>query len=163
MKYPLLTLLALASAAFGTPDEKVPNFELSDQNEKTRAYRFPKAKVTFMTVADHKGSDQLAPWIQKIYDRYGNRIEIDGIADVSMIPKPFHGMFRAAFRKQLTRSVLLDWGGDVVNRFAYKKGVPNVYVIDRDGRIVARASGEASDGAIAELAKEIEGAMRRER
>jgi hypothetical protein len=159
MKLPLLTLLAITSTTLGAPVEKLADFDLTDQDAKPRSYRFPKAKVTVMTVADHKGSDQLAPWIQRIYDRYEKRIDIDGIADVSMIPKPFHNMFRSAFRKQLTRSVLLDWGGAVVKQFDYAKGVPNIYVIDRQGRIVKQVTGPFHEAAERELTREIERAL----
>jgi hypothetical protein len=159
MKFLLLTVLTLRVAAVAAPVEKLADFDLTDQDAKPRAYRFPKAKVTVMTVADHKGSDQLAPWIQRIYDRYEKRIDIDGIADVSMIPKPFHNMFRSAFRKQLTRSVLLDWGGSVVKQFAYEKGVANIYVIDRSGRIMKEFSGPVTDAAERELTREIDRAL----
>ena len=159
MKPAILNLLLLGSISFAAPPDKLAGFELSDQDEKARSYRFPKAKVTVMSVADHKGSEQLAPWIQQIHDRYGTRVDIDGIADVSMIAKPFQGIFRAAFRKQLARSVLLDWGGEVVKQFDYKKGVPNLYVIDRKGQIVGRASGTATDDAVATFAREIDRAM----
>ena len=154
-----LLLLALATTALAAPVEKLADFELTDQDAKPRAYRFPKAKITVMTVADHKGSDQLAPWIQPLHDRYEKRIEIDGVADVSMIPKPFHNMFREAFRKKLTRSVLLDWGGSVVKQFDYAKGVANLYVIDRTGRIVKRVSGPATEDALLALTREIDRAI----
>ena len=97
MRLPLFAVILLRTAAIAAaPVERLSDFELTDQNAKTRSYRFPKAKVTVMTVADHKGSDQLAPWIQALHDRYRKRIDIDGLADVSMIPKLFHGMFREA-------------------------------------------------------------------
>jgi hypothetical protein len=156
MKLALLTLIAFHATTLAAPVEKLTDFDLTDQDAKQRSYRFPKAKVTVMTVADHKGSDQLAPWIQRIYDRYEKRIDIDGIADVSMIPKPFHNMFREAFRKKLTRSVLLDWGGSVVKQFSYAKGVANIYVIDRTGRIVKHTSGPVSDDAMREVVRDID-------
>ncbi len=159
MKLLLATFIALHTAALAAPVEKLTDFDLTDQDAKPRSYRFPKAKVTVMTVADHKGSDQLAPWIQRLYDRYEKRIDIDGIADVSMIPKPFHHMFRNAFRKQLTRSVMLDWGGSVVKQFDYEKGVANLYVIDRRGRIAKQVSGPVSDTAARELFAEIDRAL----
>jgi hypothetical protein len=159
MKLPLLVLIALHSTAFAVPVEKLSDFELTDQNLKTRSYRFPKSKVTVMTVADHKGSDQLAPWIQRLYDRYENRIDIDGVADVSMIPRPFHGVFRDAFRKQLTRSVMLDWSGAVVKQFGYTKGVANIYVIDHGGRITRHLDGPVTDAAERELTREIDRAL----
>lgn len=156
MKLALVILLALHAAALAAPVEKLSDFELTDQDAKTRSYRFPKAKVTVMTVADHKGSDQLAPWIQALHDRYAKRIDIDGVADVSMIPKPFHGMFREAFRKKLTYSVMLDWGGAVVKEFGYTKGVANIYVIDRRGRIVEHVTGAFAETSARELFADID-------
>jgi cytochrome oxidase Cu insertion factor (SCO1/SenC/PrrC family) len=156
MKLLLLALLALHSAALAAPPVKLTDFELTDQDAKTRSYRFPKAKVTVMTVADHKGSEQLAPWIQRIRDRYDTRIDIDGVADVSIIPKAFHNVFRNAFRKKLTYSVMLDWGGDVVKQFGYTKGVANIYLIDRDGRIVKQMTGPVSDAGAQELFKQVD-------
>lgn len=159
MKFPLIAFIALHTVTLAAPVEKLTDFDLTDQDAKPRSYRFPKAKVTVMTVADHKGSDQLAPWIQRIYDRYERRIDIDGVADVSMIAKPFHNMFREAFRKQLTRSVMLDWGGSVVKQFGYTKGVANLYIIDRHGRIAKHVSGPISDAGERELTREIDRAL----
>ena len=114
MKLLIAALVSLHVAAPAAPLAKITDFELTDQDEKLRTYRFPKAKVTVMTVADHKGSEQLAPWIQRIRDRYETRIDIDGVADVSIVPKILHGMIRDTFRKKLTYSVMLDWDGNVL-------------------------------------------------
>jgi len=135
------------------------DFELSDQHARPRKYVFPKSKVTVITVADHKGSDQLAPWVARLYGRYQQRIDIDGIADVSMIPKPFHGLLRSEFRKRLTYSVMLDWNGAVVRQFGFRAGVANLYVIDRRGRILKTITGPVSDAAMAELSRGIDRAI----
>ena len=153
MRLLLAGCLLLASTALGAV---VTDFELSDQNSTPRVYHFPKSKVTVMTVADNKGSDQLTPWIQSFYDRYGTRIDIDGIADVSMIPKPFQGIFREAFRKKLTRSVMLDWSGAAVRQFGYKKGLANIYVIDQRGNILSQASGPFFKPSFDKMAAEID-------
>ena len=112
-----------------------------------------------MTVADRKGSAQLAPWIQRLHDRYGARIDIDGVADVSMIPKPFQPMLRAAFRKQLAYPVMLDFDGAVVQQFGYAKGVANIYVIDRRGRILKQVTGPLSDEGLRDLTADIDRAV----
>ena len=147
------------TTALAAPVAKLSDFELTDQEAKPRRYRFPKAKVTVMTVADRKGSEQLAPWIQQLHDRYRERIDIDGLADVSMIPKPFHAMFRTAFRKQLAYPVMLDWEGSVVKQFGYAKGVANIYVIDRRGRILKQLTGPVSDDGLRELTTQIDRAL----
>ncbi len=155
----LMTLVAISSAAVASPMQKLGDFELTDQNAMTRSYRFPKVKITAMTVADHKGSGQLAPWIRTLYNRYEKRIDIDGVADVSMVPKPFHGMICDVFRRRVTHPVMLDWGGSVVKRFGYEKGVANIYVIDRRGWILKQITGPVSDDAEQELFREIDRAI----
>lgn len=152
----LFAVLALHTTTFAAPVAKLSDFELTDQEAKPRRYRFPKTKVTVITVADRKGSEQLAPWIQRLHNRYGTRIDIDGLADVSMIAKPFHSMFRAAFRKQLAYPVMLDWEGSVVKQFGYAKGVANIYVIDRSGRILRQVIGPLSDEGLRDLTTEID-------
>ncbi len=152
MRLPLFAVILL-KAAIAEPVEKLSDFELTDQDAKTRSYRFPKAKVTLMTVADHKGSDQLAPWIQALYDRYRKRIDIDGVADVSMIPELFHGMFREAFRKKLTYSVMLDWEGVSESLAAELKPLgikvtivqPGPFRTDFIGRSLDRAGSHIAD------------------
>jgi hypothetical protein len=156
MRATLLSLLALGAAAVAAPVEKLRDFELSDQHEQSRQYRFPKTKVTVMTVADHRGSSQLAPWIERLHAHYAKRIDIDGVADVSIIAAPFRGIFRTAFKKQLTYSVMLDWQGDVVRQFGYAKGVANLYVIDREGRIVKHHRGPVNDEAMRDLMQSID-------
>ncbi len=156
MRIVSVILLLLGASALATPVKRLSDFELTDQNAHTRSYRFPKEKVTVMTVADHKGSDQLAPWIRAVQKRYGTRLDIDGVADVSMIPSLFHGMFREAFRKRLAYSVMLDWDGAVVNELGYTKGVANIYAIARDGRIIKRVTGSLEKDSAEELFEEID-------
>jgi hypothetical protein len=117
-----------------SPPKQLSDFALSDQNSVFRRYSFPKEKVTAMTVADRAGSEQLEPWIRSLYERYGSQIDIDGVADVSMVPKPLHGVVRALFRNRLIHSVMLDWDGSVVKRLQSEPGVANIYVIDRRER-----------------------------
>jgi hypothetical protein len=156
MRIAIFGLLLLGTTAIAAPVRILSDFELTDQNDQARSYCFPKAKVTVMTVADRKGSNQLAPWIQALYDRYGQRIDIDGVADVSMIPTFLHAMFREAFRHRLAYSVMLDWQGVVASEFAYTRRVANVYVIDRDGRIAKHVTGPMEEESARELFREID-------
>lgn len=161
MRFPsaFFAFLGLGITAVASSPKQLGDFELTDQNAAARKYSFPKTKVTAMTVADQKGSDQLAPWIQRLYDRYGERIDIDGVADVSMIPKSFRGLVREVFRKRLTHSVMLDWDGSVVRRFGYERGLANIYVIDRRGCIVMRVAGPVNPTVEQELFQAIDRAI----
>jgi hypothetical protein len=107
--------------AVAAPVAKLGDFELTDQEVNERTYRFPKTKVTVITVADQKGADQLAPWIERVYERFQNQIDIGGVADVAMIPKLFQPILWEAFKKQLGYSVMLDWDNSLVKQFALRK------------------------------------------
>lgn len=139
---------------------KLADFELRDQHGTSRTYCFPKAKVTVMTLADQKGSQQLEPWIAHVYRRFGKDIDIDGVADVSSVPRPLQGMVRFGFRAQLNYSVMLDWDGSVARAFDYRKNVANVYVINRNGVIIKRLGGAATRAGLLELTQAIDRAIR---
>ena len=146
-------------ATMASPLKQVSDFALSDQNSVFRRYSFPKEKITAMTVADRAGSEQLEPWIRSLYERYGTQIDIDGVADVSMVPQSLHGVVRALFRNRLTHSVMLDWDGSVVKRLQYEPGVANIYVIDRRGMVLKRITGPANATSEQELFRIIDRAV----
>ena len=116
MRIAIFRLLLLAQPPIAAPVENPERF-------RTDRPKRPSAQLSLSQGEGHghdrcrsKGSNQLAPWIQALHDRYGQRIDIDGVADVSMIPNvPSLGMFREAFRKRLAYSVMLDWEGAVVS------------------------------------------------
>lgn len=156
---PFLPLFLLFVSIASAAPVQINDFDLVDQHHKTRSYRFPKSKITVMTVADHKGSEQLEPWISHVYERFGNKIDIDGVADLSRVPTPLRGMLRIAFRNQLGHSVMLDWDGSVVRQFDYEKGKANVYVLDARGRILKHFSGQAGPPALLELTQAVKSAL----
>jgi N-acetylmuramic acid 6-phosphate (MurNAc-6-P) etherase len=51
---------------------------------------------------------------------------------------------------------MLDWEGSVVKEFGYTKGVANIYVIDRSGRIVQQVTGAMREAAARELFDQID-------
>lgn len=53
----------------------------------------------------------------------------------------------------------MDWEGSVVKRFAPQKGTANIYVINRDGRIVSRAAGPIDSVALADVYRSIDRTM----
>ena len=131
-------------------------FTLSDQDGNERMVDYPRNKITVFVVADQKGSNEIAGWIAPLYARFGDRIEISGIAALPGIPPLFHGLFRREFKKRLTYPVMLDWSGDVARRFAYEKDRAQLLVIGKDGRVALRQSGAATERGLAEVFREID-------
>ncbi|MHB1308094.1 MAG: TlpA family protein disulfide reductase [Limisphaerales bacterium] len=159
---PAISRTEPASTSSVSVDAKrhAPQFALSDQFAKTHEFRFPRDRVTVLTVADKKGSSQLDAWIQPLHHRYADRIHLDGLADMGAAPGPLRGIIRAAFRKQVAHPVMLDWKGTTARAFNYERKKANVYVIDRCGRITHRVAGEMSGPDLEALNAAIDAALK---
>ena len=123
---------------------KAPVFTLKDQFKKEHRYHFPRPRASVLIVADYGGSEQLEDWVRPIYARYQDRVALDGVADLSKVPRFARGMVRAFFRGQLDYPVMLDWSGEVTTRYHYQPGEANLFVIDPTGRIVLKVIGGVS-------------------
>jgi peroxiredoxin len=133
-----------AATSMGAAEMRAMNFELRDQFGKALAYSFPKERISVLTFGDRKGSEQIEGWVKSVFDRYGDRIDLHGIAVLTSIPAPFHGLARRQFRQKIKYPVLLDFKGDVSKVYGYEKDRANIYVMDRDGRIRLKLTGAAT-------------------
>jgi hypothetical protein len=130
---------------------QAPAFALEDQHGRTHSYQFPRYKVSLLAFGDRQGSEQIESWIRPLYRRYEKRIDIHGVADVSAVPSWLRGMVRRAFRSKLDYPVMLDWSGRVSKDYAYRGGEANLFLIDRQGRIVLVKSGAANAADLAQI------------
>ena len=135
------------------------SIELRDQFESLHKLSFPTTNLTLLTIADHKGSEQVANWVAPVHARYGRRVIIHGIADVSAVPAWLRGVVRKKFRQRQSYPVMLDWSGDTVKAFASAQDCVNVFVVDDGGRILKRFTGAAKPDALAELYATIDRAL----
>jgi hypothetical protein len=123
---------------------QAPAFTLNDQHQAAHHYQFPRSKISVLIFADYAGSPQLENWIRPLFERYQESIAIDGVAELSKVPKLIRGMVRTAFRDRLERPVMLDWSGAVSTDYHYQKGQANLFVIDHSGRILLKIVGAIS-------------------
>ena len=130
--------------------------ELPDQFEKPQKLSFPNTNLTVLTLADRKGSEQIAGWVEPVAKRFGTRVAVRGIADVSAVPRLLRGTVRSAFRKEQSYPVMLDWSGKEVAKFAPKENVTTVLLIDGQGKILRRYEGAAKKAEVEELCKLIQ-------
>jgi hypothetical protein len=142
-----------------TPTNAPARIALRDQFDAPRALAFPTTNLTFLTIADKAGSEQIPAWVEPIKQRFGDRVTIEGIADVSAAPRPLRGLVRRGFQKNLSHPILLDWSGDVVKAFAVVPGRANVFVLDAEGRILHQFAGAATTEAVKTAGDAIEKAL----
>ncbi len=148
-------LVALGVQA-GTPTNAPACIELPDQFEQPQKLSFPNTNITVLTLADRKGSEQIAGWVEPVAKRFGTRVAVRGIADVSAVPRLLRGTVRSAFRKEQSYPVMMDWSGKEVAKFAPKENVTTVLLIDGRGKILRRYEGVARQAEVEELCKLIQ-------
>ncbi len=125
--------------------------ELPDQFEQIQKLAFPNTNVTVLTLADRKGSEQIAGWVGPVAKRFGKRVDVRGIADVSAVPWLLRGSVRSGFRKDITHPVMMDWSGAEIKKFAPKADMTTVLLIDGSGKILRRYEGAATPAQLEEL------------
>jgi hypothetical protein len=133
--------------------------ELRDQFDQPRRLAFPTTNIVILAIADRKGSEQIDDWVAAVKTRYAGRVEWYGLADVSNVPRWLRGKVRRETQASQRHPVMMDWSGSVCERFARKRGLANILVLDRDGIIRARFDGPAAEGTIAKLCEALEQAF----
>lgn len=130
--------------------------ELRDQFDVPQSLSFPTNHITLLVMADRKGHDQIAAWVSPMKQRFGERIDIRGIADVSNVPGPLRGLVRKKFQQSQRYPVMMDWHGEACKAFTYERGQANVFVLDRSGEVLKRVNGSAQEVFVAEISALIE-------
>jgi hypothetical protein len=163
-KFALLVLAALSlsvaimreSMVFASTTSKAAGFELKDQYNKPACFSFPRSKITVLTFGDRKGAEQIEGWVRPLWEKYQDRIDQQGIAVLSSVPRLARGMVRMIFKTQIKYSVLLDWKGDVSKAYGFSKGAANLYIIDRGGSVIFKTVGPADQNRLNEVFRQID-------
>lgn len=130
------------------------SFQLEDQTGKKTAVTFPRNQPIILAIADQEGSKQMEAWIKPLYQRYTERVDIEGIADVAGIPALVRGIAKGVISALVKQPVMLDWEGVAVRHFGAQKKRTTIIVIDAEGRVHGKLSGPVTaDGLAAVQAK----------
>lgn len=136
--------------------EKASEFSLKDQFGTVYDYKFPREKVSILAFGDKDGAEQLENWIKPLVEKYDTKLDISGIAELSAVPSIARGIVRSMIKKKSKFPVMLDWKGTVSKSYKYEKKLANIIVIDKDGTIIFKDTGEADKDKLDKLYKEID-------
>jgi hypothetical protein len=146
--------LFLSNQVFAS--DKAKDFSLKDQFGNVLEYKFPREKVTVLAFGDKDGSDQLEAWIRPLYDKYTDKVDIMGVAELSAVPAIARGIVRAMIKKKSKKAVMLDWDGKVSKDFKYEKKLANIILIDKSGNIIIKEVGVADEAKLKKIYTEID-------
>lgn len=133
-----------------------PEFELKDQFGATHQYAYPREKIAVLLIADKEGSEQVSTWVVPLHERYKDRIDIDGVADLSAVPGFLRGAVRFFIKRGAEHPIMLDWDGAVCGDFVCVSGKVNVFVVNKDGGICLTLQGAANDSLLKQLYTEVD-------
>jgi hypothetical protein len=143
--------LAASRAEESKPEPQIPKrIELSDQHDTKHIVSFPTTNVIFLTIADRKGSDQIAGWITALKARPEMPVDICGLADVGGVPGFLRGRIRKRFQETILHPVMMDWSGKVCAQFKYVPDQANIFIIDRNGSLAGHFHGKAGEANLKE-------------
>jgi hypothetical protein len=143
----------------GSPNHAPPCTQLADQFEQIRSLCFPAKNLTLLTMADRKGSEEVAGWIESLKPLYAGRVDFWGLANVAGVPGFLQPKVRRKFQETRRYPVMLDWSGDVCGQFGCQGSVANLLVIDRSGVILFRICGPATSARLASVRAAIDAAL----
>lgn len=150
----LMCLLLLIGA--GTiKAQTAQNFTLTDQFGNQTSVVFPSSKPVVLVFGDREGSEQVEGWVRPLYGKFTDRIYIFGIAELSAVPSLARGVVRRIIKSKSKTSVMLDWSGSISKAYGYKKGKANIFVMDTNGKIVAKAAGAATETELQNIYRKI--------
>jgi hypothetical protein len=139
---------------------RVHSFTLSDQFKKKHTQAFPGRRVIVLALADHKGSEQLEDWISPFYKRYGEQIDIYGVANLKGVPGFMKPLLRKLFRKGLDYPVMMDWSGEVCKALSYDAGRANILILCPKGGIRYRINGEVTEKDLQDCFSKVDGLLK---
>lgn len=146
---------ALAAAQHPLVNTKAPDFHLNDQYDRPYSLKSFSGRPLVLLASDKDGEDQNYRWKALILDKYKNRIQVAGVADVRAAPFFLKSLVKNNFKKE-SGSILLDWEGVFFTSYGLTKKVPNVILIDKNGYLRHQYAGPPEQGAIKRLFREID-------
>jgi len=123
---------------------KAQEFKLEDQFRKIHHVTFPRTKPTVLIFADRRSARRAEKWVSPLYDRYKERIIIEGGGVGKSVPRWERSVIRFLLRKITPYPILLDWKGDVGRLYEFRYKHANVYIIEPGGAIALQIVGKAT-------------------
>lgn len=158
-----VTLVGVTSLAEVKPPkvgDAPPDFTLQDAEEKQHNLKKLRGKLVFLIMGNRKirkEDDKWAEAFQKDYKK-DKRVTAYIIADMRSVPGFIpKGFIRSRIkRKPPPVTFLMDWKGQVHQRYQTEKKKPNLYLISPQGKIVFHRKANFNPEIYAELKKQID-------
>ena len=119
--------------------EAVPDFALQDAEDQEHALKEMRDKVVFLIMGNRKIREEDDKWGRAFQQDYQENDEVVAyiVADMRSVPAfvPKGFVKRQLKKDKPPVTLLLDWKGKVHQAYHTEKKKPNLYIIDREGKL----------------------------
>ncbi|GMU91084.1 MAG: hypothetical protein AMXMBFR4_01420 [Candidatus Hydrogenedentota bacterium] len=130
---------------------QAPQFTLEDQFRENHTVSFPRHRACVLLFADRESLNQIEGWVNLLFQRYKNAVDVCGIVLVNSVPDILRPTVRFFYKQRIEHLILMDWDGSVSASYPCRPKEASVFVVDRSGQIVHIAYGEAEPSKFSEV------------
>ena len=143
----IIGLCAFASAASNQEQaeeplqvgEDTPDFTLQDAEDQEHALKKMRGKVAFLIMGNRKIREEDDKWAHAFQKDYQENDQVVAyiVADMRSVPAfvPKGFIKRQLKKDKPPVTLLLDWKGKVHQAYRTEKKMPNLYIIDPEGKL----------------------------
>lgn len=128
---------------------QAPDFTLTDADDKSYTLSKMSDKVVILLIGTRDVRKEGDKWLFAIDEDYGQYEDINSYLIADLRELPFFvtkGMVKWGVRREkLPFNTLLDWDGKIARKYKAQKDLPNLFIIDKQSKIVYSYSGNFSD------------------
>lgn len=132
----VVAISAIGAAAWALQSgDAAPPFKLADQFGKTWELSALKNSVVVVVAADRDSGRAMGPWVDKLKQKYGVKIQLLGLMDLHGLPGLFRGIATSRIKRETKDPLMIDFDGGTSKAYQVSSKYPVVVVIDKSGTV----------------------------
>jgi hypothetical protein len=150
--------------------DPAPIFTLKDADDKEHSLELimgkdeENRKTVILIVGDRKVRKEANKWAKELHKIYEKNEEVALLMVADLRDLPFfvtEGMVKwGTKRENLPVTIVLDWGGKVNELYKAKRSKPNLYIIDKEGKVAFHQVGKHSEEFIKKLQAKVQESLK---
>jgi peroxiredoxin len=152
--------------------DPAPKFTLKDAYDKEHSLELisgkdeENRKAVILIMGNRKVREEANKWAKELHKIYEKNEEVALLMVADLRDLPFfvtEGMVKwGTKRENLPIPIVLDWGGKVNELYKSKRSKPNLYIIDKEGKVVLHQVGKHSEEFIKKLQAKVQESLKKD-
>jgi peroxiredoxin len=152
--------------------DPAPKFTLKDADDKEYSLELimgkdeENRKAVVLIMGNRKVREEANKWAKELHKIYEKNEGVALLMVADLRDLPFfvtEGMVKwGTKRENLPITIVLDWGGKVNESYKAKRSKPNLYIINRDGKVAFHQVGKHSEELIKKLQAKVQESLKKD-